>query len=182
MDTPIEGAALRRVMRHVPSPVTVVTAAEGRQRRGITIGSFTSVALDPPLVSFNVAHDASIYDLIVQVPHFAVHVLAEEQAHLAEHFAIPDLTSAEQFEAVSHRIGRHGLPLLDDVAAVLYCTPHDTVMAGDKTILFGLVTDAELLRPEAGSVLYYKRSYRGIGTELTSTVLSPVNRASSDTS
>ncbi|RMF51994.1 MAG: flavin reductase, partial [Bacteroidetes bacterium] len=47
----IDGEALRGAMRLVPSPVTVVTARSGEAIRGITIGSFTSVSLEPPLIS-----------------------------------------------------------------------------------------------------------------------------------
>lgn len=182
MDNTVDGEALRQAMRCVPSPVVVVTAAHETAKRGITIGSFTSVSLDPPLVGFNVAHDASMYSLIMTAPRFAVHILAEDQAHLSKHFAVPDQTSTEQFEPVPHTTDSDGTPIIDDVAAVLRCTRHDSVVAGDKTILFGLVNDIQVPRPDAGAVLYYQRSYRGVGSELASTWLSPVNRASSDTS
>jgi flavin reductase (DIM6/NTAB) family NADH-FMN oxidoreductase RutF len=168
-------------MRRVPSPVVVVTAAGNDDARGITIGSFTSVALDPPLVSFNVARDSQMYPLMETCSRFAVNVLGEGQAHLAERFAEPDLSGVEQFEGVPHTRDAHGTPMLDGVSARLHCVPHDAVPAGDKTLYMGLVVQVDE-QPDRGAVLYYKSSYRGVGSELPSTELSPVKRVSSESS
>lgn len=181
MPEAVTGETLRQVMRRVPSPVTVVTAADAHEARGITIGSFTSVALEPPLICFNVNHEAQMHDVLLAAPRFAVHVLNEEQAHLANHFAVPDLTGAEQLRTVPHRIDDQGTPVLDDVTAVLHCTHHDVFTAGDKSIIIGRV-EAVQHNEDRGAVLYYKRTYRGVGEELRSTLLSPVKRASNDTS
>lgn len=181
MSDPIEGSVFRSVMRRVPSPVVVVTAQGQGEARGITIGSFTSVALDPPLVSFNVGRESRMHEVMESCSQFAVHVLSEGQVHLAKRFAIPGLTGAEQFEAVAHTQNDLGTPLLDGVTARMHCTPHDAVSAGDHTLYVGLVVDVDE-RPDEGAVLYYHSSYRGVGSELPSTELSPVKRASSDSS
>lgn len=181
MPESVDGETLRQVMRRVPSPVTVITAADEDEARGITIGSFTSVALEPPLICFNVNHDAQMHDVILDASRFAVHILGEEQAPLANHFAVPDLSGAEQLRAVPHVIDEHGTPVLDDAAAVLHCVHHDVFTAGDKSIIVGRVVDVHVA-DDRGAVLYYKRTYRGVGGELRSTLLSPVKRASSETS
>lgn len=168
-------------MRRVPSPVVVVTANAGDNARGITIGSFTSLALDPPLLSFNVGHESRMFDVMEACSHFAVHVLSEEQVHLAKRFAVPGLTGQEQFDAVPHTEDATGTPRLDEVTARFLCTPHDSIAAGDHTLYIGLVVEID--RPsDAGAVLYYQSTYRGVGRELTSTELSPVKRVSSDSS
>lgn len=178
----VDGSTFRAVMRRVPSPVVVVTApgidAPGR---GITIGSFTSVALEPPLISFNVARDASMHAVMQACDRFAVHVLGEGQAYLAKQFAVPDITGEEQFDSVPHQIDPHGVPIIEGTGVVLHCVPHDEVEAGDKTLFIGRVVDVEE-NADDGAVLYYQRSYRGVGSELRSTLLSPVNRVSSDSS
>lgn len=168
-------------MRRVPSPVVVVTAQGAGQIRGITIGSFTSVAIDPPLVSFNVRHVGGMHDVLSAADRFAVHLLGEGQAHLAKHFAIPDLTGQEQFEKVNHVIDAHGTPILDDVPSVLVCEPYRKLVLDDDTIHVGHVVHIEE-RDEDGAVLYYQRNYRKVGSELRSTLLSPVNRTSSESS
>jgi len=180
MPDPVEGSAFRSVMRRVPSPVVVVTARGETEARGITIGSFTSVALEPPLVSFNVGCDSRMHDVMETGPRFAVNVLSEQQVHLAKRFAVPGLTGPEQFQSVSHFTqSEDGPPLLDGVTARLYCVPQDSIVAGDHTLYVGRVVEIEE-PPDAGAVLYYQSSYRGVGSELPSTELSPVKRVSSD--
>jgi len=168
-------------MRRVPSPVVVVTARGPQEARGITIGSFSSVALDPPLVSFNVARDSRMFNVIEACEWFAVHVLGEDQAHLAKQFAVPGLSGSEQFESVPHVYDVHGTPILEGGSAVLYCRTHDSLPAGDHRLYVGRVVDVEE-RSDQGAVLYYKSDYRGVGKELPSTRLAPVKRASSDSS
>ena len=176
-----EPSTFRASMRRVPSPVVVVTARGPQEARGITIGSFSSVALDPPLVSFNVARESRMFEVMEQCERFAVHVLGENQAHLAKQFAVPDLSGPEQFESVPHVRTAHGTPILEGGSAVLYCRPHDSVPAGDHRLYVGLVIEAEE-RPDRGAVVYYKSGYRGVGSELRSSRLAPVNRVSSDSS
>jgi flavin reductase (DIM6/NTAB) family NADH-FMN oxidoreductase RutF len=171
----------RSIMRRVPSPVVVITARGETEVRGITIGSFSSVALSPPLVSFNVARDAQMYDVMESCERFAVHVLGEHQAHLATQFAMSGLTGAEQFDTVPHARDEWGTPVLDGVSAVLHCTPHDAVTAGDHILYVGRVREVGEY-PDAGAVLYYESGYRGVGSELPSTELAPVNRVSSESS
>jgi 3-hydroxy-9,10-secoandrosta-1,3,5(10)-triene-9,17-dione monooxygenase reductase component len=168
-------------MRRVPSPVVVITASGAGDARGITIGSFTSLALEPPLVCFNVNRDAQMHGVLADATRYAVHVLSEEQAGLANHFAAPDRTGAEQLEAVPHYFDAHGTPILKGATVRLDCTPHERFVAADKTIFVGRVVDIDT-PPDRGAVLYYERTYRGVGEELRSTLLSPVKRASNDTS
>lgn len=178
---PVDAATFRTLMGRVPSPVVVVTAQGADEARGITIGSFSSVALEPPLVSFNVGLESQMYDVMEACERFAVHVLGEEQAHLAERFAVPDLSGTEQFESVSHSRDTRGTPILEGGSAVFHCVPHDSLPAGDHVLYVGLVVDVDE-RPDRGGVLYYKSDYREVGSELRSTRLAPVNRTSSDSS
>lgn len=181
MPDPVEGDAFRSVMRRVPSPVVVITAQGSTEARGITIGSFTSVALDPPLVSFNVGRDARMYDVMETCDRCAVHVLSDRQAHLAKRFAVPGLSSAEQFESVSFSHDAHGTPILDGTSAVLHCVPEDSILGGDHVVYVARVVDLET-PPDQGAVLYYHSGYHGVGSELPSTAFSPVKRLSSESS
>ena len=178
-ETKIDGDRLRAVMRRVPSPVTVVTAAGPEEVRGITIGSFTSVSLDPPLISFNVSRAARMHGLITSAERFAVHVLSDHQAHLSDHFALPDRTGAEQFADVEHEVNLHGTPVLEDALAVFHCRPYAVFEAGDHSLVIGEVLDVET-SSEGGPILYYNRSYCGIGEEVAVDLFSPVKRTSSD--
>lgn len=160
---PATGDALRLVLRGVPSPVAIVTTRTDAGPRGATIGSFTSVSLDPPLVSFNVTHETALHEALAAGQTWGVHLLAADQAALADHFARSDLDGARQLATVDHLDGSP--PLLRGALAVLICEPHAQVEAGDHTIHIGRVlsvVDGASTEP----LLYYRQSYRGIGDAL----------------
>ncbi len=156
---------LKNAMRQLPFPVTIVTAAIGKEKRGITIGSFTSLSLDPPLISFNVDHDATIYDLITRATHYAVHIPQPEQSPLCDNFAVSGQSVEEQFDGVDHHRSGYGSPILSDVSTVIQCRAYDKIEAGDHTIIVGEVVEVTQDDKNPG-VLYYDRSYRSVGGEL----------------
>ncbi len=164
-------------MRRVPSAVTVVTAAEAGTPHGVTIGSFTSASLNPPLISFNVGHEAQMHDLLVRADRFAVHLLSDAQAHLSEHFALPNRTGAEQFADLAYRLDAHGTPILAEVLTVFHCARYAVYPAGDHSLLVGEVLAVE--EPAEGSpILYFDRTYRSVGKEAKRSLLAPVKRGS----
>lgn len=177
----VNGEMLRAAMRRVPSPVTIVTATDGREMRGITIGSFTSVSLTPPLISFNVAHASRMHALITaRTERFAVHILAEDQAHLSDHFAVPGRTGAEQFAGLAYRRDAGGTPLLDDVLAIFHCARYAVYPAGDHSLLIGEVLKVER-RGEGTPLLYFDRSYRNVGAPVQRSLFTPVKPEGSET-
>ena len=157
----ISSEDLRSIMQRVPAPVTVVTAAGHSEARGATIGSFTSVSLDPPLVSFNVDKDSQMHAVLETAGHFAVHLLSDEQSALCTHFAAPDQEGSDQLDAVAYRADEHDTPVLEAAPAVLHCRWHEAFEAGDHTIVVGRVTRLEE-REEAPPILYYDRDYRSV--------------------
>ena len=159
---PASGEALRSALRDLPSPVVVVTV-DGAAR-GATIGSFASVSLDPPLVSFNVTHGTGFHDAITEAGAWAVHLLAADQSDVAERFAVPDLSGPAQLAPFGHVTGE-GPPLLRDTLGILLCEPHAQFRAGDHTVFVGRVTglvEGDGTEP----LLYYRQSYRGVGSEV----------------
>ncbi len=157
----IAGEDFRSVMQRVPSPVTVVTAAGRSEARGATIGSLTSVSLDPPLVSFNVEKDSQMHPVLVAASHFAVHLLADRQSELCQHFAAPDRSGPDQLAAVRYHTDPHETPILKSAPAVLQCHWHEAFAAGDHDIVVGRVTQLKE-RDEARPLLYYDQDYRSV--------------------
>ena len=160
----------RAIMGQVPSCVAVVTATGDRERRGITIGSFTSVSLTPPLISFNVMRDSRMHALIAAARHYAIHVLGEDQVSLSSNFAEPDRTGVQQFAQVPHTLDTDGVPIITGTVAILHCAAHATYEAGDHSILVGRVlhtTDGPCRRP----LLYQEGAYRRLGDHIASYVL-----------
>ncbi|MGW6011991.1 flavin reductase family protein [Streptomyces sp. NPDC055210] len=83
----VTASLLRTTARCLPTGVTVVTSGLGPHMHGMTVNSFTTLSLEPPLVSFSVRHDARIRGLVERTGGFVVNVLAAEQAELARWFA-----------------------------------------------------------------------------------------------
>ena len=181
MQQKLDGHTLRTAMRRVPSPVTVVTVAGDDEPRGITIGSFTSVSLDPPLICFNVAHDAQAHDVLIQAERFAVHILTDEQAHLSDHFAIPDRTGEEQFADLDYRVDADGTPILSDALTIFHCAHYAVHPAGDHSLLLGeVVAIQEYVAGEP--LIYYDRTYRSVGDLAKVSALASVKRGSNASS
>jgi flavin reductase (DIM6/NTAB) family NADH-FMN oxidoreductase RutF len=154
---------LRQAMRRLASPVVVVTAEpSGRPPRGATIGSFTSVALEPPLASFNVTRGTRLHATLAAADQFAVHLLAFDQAAMAAHFADPELDSDSQFAAYRHsRAGAGAPPVLEDTLAVLCCRVERSFEAGDHTVFVGRVVDV-LPGRDAPPLIYHRQTYRTV--------------------
>ena len=172
---------MRHVMRRVPSPVTVVTTRRGGVMRGITIGSFVSTSLEPPLITFNVGRETLMHPVIVEAERFAVHLLGAGQAHYANHFALPDQTPEEQFEGVDYVLADADVPILIDAPAILQCSRYAIYEAGDHSIVVGEVVRIDENR-EAAPLLYYERGFRSVGEAVEAKLFEPVKRVSSEAS
>ena len=86
-DTPLDPAILRRALAGFPTGVAVVTAQVGDRAVGMTVNSFTSVSLDPPLVAWCVALGTSSHDTFVAAESYAVHFLGVDHQDMAVRFA-----------------------------------------------------------------------------------------------
>ncbi|BCJ40113.1 hypothetical protein GCM10010168_29710 [Actinoplanes ianthinogenes] len=148
---------LRDVLGKFPTGVAVVTTVHGGHDVGLTINSFTSVSLVPPLVLWCLRRDSRCHPAFVTTPRFAVNVLAAGQRELAERFAGP----GDRFRGIASRPGPEGLPLLEDVAAYLICRTRRLIPAGDHVILIGEVVGHEM-RPEP-SLLFTAGRYSTAG-------------------
>jgi flavin reductase (DIM6/NTAB) family NADH-FMN oxidoreductase RutF len=138
----VDADLFRNLLRRHAAAVVVVTAPGEQQPAGFTATSFTSVSLDPPLVSFCLAHTASAWPAVKDADVVAVHVLTEEQEHVARTFSTRGI---DRFAAHGDwEEGPGGVPLLGGVLARLVCRVVQRVEAGDHTIV--------LAAPVAGSV------------------------------
>jgi flavin reductase (DIM6/NTAB) family NADH-FMN oxidoreductase RutF len=131
-DRTVDADLFRSLLRRHAAAVVVVTAP-GEPPVGFTATSFTSVSLDPPLVSFCLAHTASAWPAVQVAETIAVHVLTREQEHVARTFATRGI---DRFAAHgAWHPGPRGVPLLDGALATIVCTVSQRVEAGDHTIV-----------------------------------------------
>ncbi len=127
---------LRSVFRRHAAGVAVITA-QGSRPVGFTATSLSSVAAEPPLVSFGVGTGSSSWPVLAEAEHIGVHILAEEQRDLAATFA---RSGADRFAPPTRwRTGPEGVPVLDGVLAWLVCRVVARVPAGDHRIVLGQV-------------------------------------------
>jgi 3-hydroxy-9,10-secoandrosta-1,3,5(10)-triene-9,17-dione monooxygenase reductase component len=139
--SPLDPARFRQVLGHFPTGVTVVTADPGGQPVGLTIGSFTSVSLDPPLVGFLPTKVSSSWPVIERAGRFCVNVLAADQVELCWRFA---KERDDKFDGVDWApSATTGSPLLAGVLAWIDCTVEGVVDAGDHWFVLGRVVDLD---------------------------------------
>ena len=140
-DPQIDLGEFRRALSCFATGVAVVTTLDEQGvRAGMTISSFNSVSLEPPLVLWSIANDAHSYDAFVNTEYFAVSVLTKEQQHLSARFAT---RGTDKFEGLDCRDGLHGAPLLSDYAACFECRTEHIYAGGDHKIIVGRVLRLE---------------------------------------
>ncbi len=150
--------SFRRALGKFATGITIITALDKhRVPMGMTVNSFASVSLDPPLVLWSVDDSSPLYDDFSVASHFAVHVLGESQQALSHRFSDD---SIDKFDGLDVRRGIDNLPLLDQQLALLQCEVVDCHEAGDHLILVGQVLD---IQDQAGNpLLFFSGRYRDI--------------------
>lgn len=117
--------------------VTIVTAlAPNGQPLGLTVNSFNSVSLTPPLVLWSLGAKAASMAAFEQAEHYAIHVLSVGQKNLAERFASK---VGNRFEGVAWAANAHGVPILPGCAAVFECQAKSRYPEGDHVVFVGQV-------------------------------------------
>ncbi|WP_072686822.1 flavin reductase family protein [Rhodococcus marinonascens] len=134
----ISAVDYRAALRRHPAGVTIVTLDSGSGPVGFTATSFASLSLDPPLVSFNIAHSSSSITALHSADSLVIHLLGEHQRHLAQRFA----RSADQRFADKSLWARldTGEPVLHGTPSWLRVTMDQLIPVGDHTLVIGLVT------------------------------------------
>lgn len=133
--------AFRVALGGFATGVCIVTAlAQDGRRVGMTINSFSSVSLDPPLVLWSIGRTSQSLPVFTTVDHWAVSVLAEDQEGLSNTFARPPLTAeGHRFDGVKTTAGIGDVPLIDGALAHFQCSTEHLYDGGDHVIIVGRV-------------------------------------------
>lgn len=153
----IDPSAFRSALGHFLTGVTVITAIdpETGAPTGLAASSFTSVSMDPPLVSFCAAKTSSTWPRLRAAGHYCVNILGDGQAELSRRFASK---SADKFDGVPWRREASGAPVLEGALAWVDCALHDALDAGDHVIALGRVLWVGA-RDAGGPLAYYRGGY-----------------------
>lgn len=155
----VDDAQFRQLLGRFATGVVVITLTtpDGRPH-GMTANSLASVSLRPPLLSVSIDHAAAMHDPIVGSDQFVINILASHQEALSRRFADPH---DDRFDGVGYHVGQHGGVLLDGALAHIECLRHDTLEAGDHTIVVARVVAGET--GDGRPLLYYRGGYGALG-------------------
>jgi flavin reductase (DIM6/NTAB) family NADH-FMN oxidoreductase RutF len=116
MEQAFDVRSFRRALGHFPTGVCIVTSRVGGARLGMTVSSFNSLSLEPPLILSSIDVGTTSLPLWRQAKGYAVNVLAENQKDLSNRFA---KSGSNKWEATTYAEGLFGAPLLPGVVARL---------------------------------------------------------------
>jgi flavin reductase (DIM6/NTAB) family NADH-FMN oxidoreductase RutF len=157
----IDPYAFRDALGHFPTGVTVVTAhASGRDPVAMTVSSFNSVSLDPPLILFSVSRSAPSLQALLDADTFGVSVLRREQTDLSGRFAG---MASDKWTGVQCRMGESGCPLIGPCLATFECAPFGVHEGGDHLIIVGRVLCFETA-DEGEPLVFFRGKYHQIAS------------------
>ena len=157
----VDPEELRHAMRNWATGVTIVSARFGNHQHGMTVSSFTSVSLSPPLVLISLEQVTKTHQLVDRAGYFGVSVLARDQQEISDRFAGRHTEFSNRFEALETFSLVSGVPLLSDSLSVFDCKTVASFPGGTHTIFIGEVLAASYLSDKL-PLIYYDRSYREI--------------------
>ncbi|NEU94726.1 MULTISPECIES: flavin reductase family protein [Bradyrhizobium] len=132
MSEQMDSRMLRDAFGAFPTGVVAVAAQVDGKLMGLAASSFTSVSLDPPLVSFSVAKGSTTWPDLRRAEHLGVTVLAEDHGALCRQLAGP---APERFTGVAFEITDSGAVMLAEGIAQYDCSVRDEFEAGDHIIV-----------------------------------------------
>lgn len=156
----MDSRAFRQALGHFPTGVAIVTtrAADGRAV-GLTINSFSSLSLDPPLILWSLVNHSPNLDSFERCRHFVINVLSQAQVDAALGFANPQVK--DKFELASHHEGEEGVPVLDGCVATFVCENYLRHEGGDHTLFMGKVV-RHAVRTELEPAVFHRGRFMAL--------------------
>ncbi|MFC4944377.1 flavin reductase family protein [Pseudonocardia sp. GCM10023141] len=153
---PVSPVVMRDVLGHFVTGIVVITASGPDGAIGFTCQSFSSLSLDPPLVSFSPARSSTTWPRIREIGTFCINVLAADHQDVSRGFA---RSGIDKFEGVEWRPApSSGAPVLSGVSAWVDCALWAEHDGGDHTIAVGRVLDLGA-DPSRLPLLFYRGRY-----------------------
>lgn len=148
----LDPVRLREAFGSFPTGVVAVAAEVDGRLLGLAASSFTSVSLDPPLVSISLATTSKTWPLLRRAAHLGLTVLADHHGPLCRQLAGP---VEHRFEGVAHTVTPEGAVVIDDGLAKFDTTVHRAVDAGDHVLVL-LELHAVDHRVDGGPLLFHR--------------------------
>jgi len=155
--TAIDSKALRQTLGQFATGVVIVTTRNpSGEAVGLTINSFSSVSLDPPLVLFSLAKTSFNHDNFVQAKSCGIHVLAQEQREISNRFA---RAGVDKWHGMATETGLHDTPLISNALAQMVCVPYAQYAGGDHTIFVVQVKEHCVRMGRVQPLLFFAGNY-----------------------
>ncbi|MFD4369441.1 flavin reductase family protein [Rhodococcus sp. NPDC058521] len=152
----MDGRYVRDVLGNFPTSVVVVTSLDPADRPvGMVVGSFTSVSLDPPLVSFLADRTSTTLPKIVEAGRFNANALAADQEALCRRMA---LRGANRFEGVDWKQSDLGNPILEGTVAWIDCIIEKVFELGDHDMVVGRIRELRVASAKT-PLLFFRGGY-----------------------
>ncbi len=150
--------ALRSAMRAWTAGVTVVTAAFNEDRHGMTVNSFTSISLDPPLITISLQKTSRTHELVMGSHAFGLTILSADQVNISDLFAgrMPDVQ--DRIGSVQTETLVTGSPLIVGGLAWMDCRVVHSYDAGMNTLFIAEVIAARG-NGSGEPLIYHQRGY-----------------------
>jgi flavin reductase (DIM6/NTAB) family NADH-FMN oxidoreductase RutF len=153
----ISEAEFRKALGGFVTGICIVSMAnENTSALGITINSFCSVSLSPPLILFCLKHTAESFNKLMAVDYWGVNILTQTQRTLSERAT---RKGGEIFEVNEYELKTFGVPILNGSLSSLICKLEDKFIAGDHSIIVGRVMEIYSSTGEK-PLVYYHRTYK----------------------
>ncbi|MBS9376570.1 flavin reductase family protein [Rhodococcus sp. B50] len=147
------GTEFREVMAGVCTPVSVVTAMDGKRPHGTTVSAFASLSMDPPMVLVSLDRGSALLAVVRETGSFGVNILSHAQSDTAMQFA---RKGSDKFVGTSWT-SSGGLPRLHGTAGWLACDLVDLVDGGDHVLAYGGIVEA--VASPAPPLTYHARTF-----------------------
>jgi flavin reductase (DIM6/NTAB) family NADH-FMN oxidoreductase RutF len=157
----LDAEELRTAMRAWTSGVTIVTAACDSEQHGMTVSSFTSISLDPPLIVISLQTNSRTHELVRRAKAFGVTILAADQQSLSERFASGAVETGDRLKGLQTETLVTGAPFIKGGLAYLDCRVTQTVHAGMNTLFIAEVVAVRGDDHES-PLIYHDRRYHGL--------------------
>jgi flavin reductase (DIM6/NTAB) family NADH-FMN oxidoreductase RutF len=154
---PIDEAAFKLAMSQFASGVTIVTTEHEGKQYGMTVASFASLSLRPPLVLICIEKSVKSHDAIAAAGVFGVNILTADQSDISGRFASK---IDDKFSGVATSRGTLGVPLITRALCSIECRVRDQLPGGDHSIFVGEVTEAHV--DDGTPLVYYRSGYHRI--------------------
>jgi 3-hydroxy-9,10-secoandrosta-1,3,5(10)-triene-9,17-dione monooxygenase reductase component len=153
-----DARSLRDALGRFATGVAFVTAAPGGEPAGLIVNSFTSVSLEPPLISVSPSRGSLTWSRIRRTGRFGVNVLGRQHERFVAR-ATP--AGADRFAGLDWNVGRGGVPLLTDALATFECEIVAEHPAGDHWIVIGRIDDLRTSSIE-DPLVFFAGAFRGV--------------------